>query len=397
MLTSIVLLKVKKNISFLIIIIFLLYPLAEAKAFTGALSKIAQLVFKEEGVISKTISKTENFQSLKSLEIETLNKKIIEQIGAENNSKYIKLLRDGSDEAILAEHGYKAEANINDEKFYDYVLPAWRTYRIDLKPNNSIYICESNNQVFQFSILPMKNKAAIFSSYQNLDKQMLRIEYSKANATVLSLNYANSKMFFVLLPNYKFFFTNKDNYENILKKINDKTIYPNGTCFDTNLEKLQIVRYQIDSSKNTKVTQEKKNEVKSNEKVKISYTPIYLILLSIIYIIISDRLFKKFSSNMVFRQNFILFNVPIVACLLSICLVLSLSGVTIDTNLFLKILFIILSLFFAFVIYANIKFSYTIYKIKNNLYYSKFQRIYCLFISIIFPFLAPVFLLILRN
>lgn len=134
--------------------------------------------------------------------------------------------------------------NTENEKLYDYIIPSWRTLRVDLKPKNSVYGCKSGNEFYNFSILPKRNQALIYSSDKKIGKATLRIEYSNAQATILSLNIDNTKIYFVLLPDYGFYLSkSSDTIESIKDKISRKLITQNGYCFERNFETEEWVRY----------------------------------------------------------------------------------------------------------------------------------------------------------
>lgn len=231
----------------LIILILINVSASESHAFISAIAKAFKSA-KSTNVASKTDNifppKSDVLQSVKPLEAESININIIEKIGLEEKNKYLRLIREGSDEAILTEHGYKQGVNTENEKLYDYIIPSWRTLRVDLKPKNSVYGCKSGNEFYNFSILPKKNKALIYSSDKKIGKATLRIEYSNAQATILSIYIDNTKIYFVLLPGYGFYLSkSSDTIESIKDKISKKLITQNGYCFERNFETEEWVRY----------------------------------------------------------------------------------------------------------------------------------------------------------
>jgi len=238
---------VNKYFRVLIILALINISITESYAFISAIAKVFKSV-KSNSVASKTDNifprKPEILESVKPLEAESINIKIIEKIGSEEKSRYLKSIQNSSDDTILAEHGYKENVNAENEKLYDYVFPSWRAMRIDLKPNNSVYGCISGNEFYNFSILPKKNQAVIYSSDKKIGKATLRVELSNAEATILSLNVDNTKIYFVLLPDYVFYLSKpSDSIENIKDKISKKLIAQNGYCLERNFETNEWVKY----------------------------------------------------------------------------------------------------------------------------------------------------------
>lgn len=220
---------------------------SESNAFISAIAKAFKSA-KSTNLASKTDNifppKSNVLQSVKPLEAESININIIEKIGLEEKNRYLRLIREGSDEAILTEHGYKQSVNTENEKLYDYIIPSWRTLRVDLKPKNSVYGCISGNEFYSFSILPKRNQALIYSSDKKIGKATLRIEYSNAQATILSIYIDNTKIYFVLLPDYGFYLSkSSDTIESIKDKIFKKLITQNGYCLERNFETEEWVRY----------------------------------------------------------------------------------------------------------------------------------------------------------
>lgn len=192
----------------LIILSLINISITETHASISTIGRVFKSV-KSKSFSSKTNNilkqKSEVLQSVKPLEAENIDIKIIEKIGSEEKSRYLKSIQNSSDDTILAEHGYKENVNAENKKLYDYVFPSWRAMRIDLKPKNSVYGCISGNEFYNFSILPKKNQAVIYSSDKKIGKATLRVELSNAEATILSLNVDNTKIYFVLLPDYVFY------------------------------------------------------------------------------------------------------------------------------------------------------------------------------------------------
>jgi len=246
-LKHILIIYVNKYYRVLIILILINVSASESYAFISAIAKALKSA-KSTNLASKTDNifppKSDVLKSVKPLEAESININIIEKIGLEEKNRYLRLIREGSDEAILAEHGYKQGVNTENEKLYDYIIPSWRTLRVDLKPKNSVYGCKSGSEFYNFSILPKRNQALIYSSDKKIGKATLRIEYSNAQATILSINIDNTKIYFVLLPDYGFYLSkSSDTIESIKDKISRKLITQNGYCFERNFETEEWVRY----------------------------------------------------------------------------------------------------------------------------------------------------------
>ena len=345
-----------------------------------------------------------------------LNKNILDKLAKERNTEYLNSIKNNSDETILSEHKYYNDPNIKDDPLYIHAIPSWRLYRADIKPENSVYVCNANNINYYFSLLPKRNKALLFNKESENSKQRLNIELSNIKATILSTHNINPKQYFILLPNYKFYTVSSTSIQELKNNLDKNLILANGECFDTDLKDKSFFRYdlvKINEQKekiaklesleqsNKNVLNKNKEQVKreNNNDENVSYLPFYLILTFILYNIIAHYIDRYLNKNLELLKKLKylamtshIFNL----IFLNIVGVISISGfVAVNFAWHLEAFLLVFFLFYLFASYSHFRIGYLILKINNHqilssletklFYYPNFI-VPCLFLIIIIFF-----------
>ena len=135
-----------KSLKILLVLFLVILLPNNSYSVVSGLSKAGKLIFKSKSV-AKTGSSgaiTDNVAS-ELLDSSKLNKGIIDKLSKERNVEYLNSIKNNSDETILSEHKYGNEVKIKDDPLYIHAIPSWRLYRADIKPENSVYVCNVKN------------------------------------------------------------------------------------------------------------------------------------------------------------------------------------------------------------------------------------------------------------
>lgn len=406
-----------KSLKILLVLFLVILLPNNSYSVVSGLSKTGKLIFKSKSV-SKTssgVALTDNVAS-ELLDSSKLNKSIIDKLSKERNVEYLNSIKNNSDETILSEHKYGNEVKIKDDPLYIHAIPSWRLYRADIKPENSVYVCNAKNVNYYFSLLPMRNKALMFNKESENPKQRLNIESSNIKGTILSTYDTNPKQFFILLPNYKFYTTASATIQELKNNLDKNLIVPNGDCFDSDLKDKSFYRYdlkKIDERKeniarlenleqaNKDILDRNKEKIKkeNNNNEEISYFPFYLILAFILYVIIAHYMDKYFNQNIERLKKvkyFIITNHILGLIFLNIVGIISISGfVGMNFVWYLEIFLLASFLLYLFSTYSHFRIGYVVLKHDDHQILSSFETKLFYYPNFIVPslFLIVIFFL----
>jgi hypothetical protein len=373
-----------------ILLVFFLFILVPSNSYSvvSSLSKTGKLIFKSKSAAKagSGVAVTDNVAS-QVLDSGKLNKNVLDKLAKERNIEYLNSIKNNSDETILSEHKYYNDPNIKDDPLYIHAIPSWRLNRADIKPENSVYVCNANNINYYFSLLPKRNKALLFNKESENPKQRLNIELSNIKGTILSTHNINSKQYFILLPNYKFYTVSATSIQELKNNLDKNLIVSNGECFDTDLKDKSFFRYdlakinqqkekiarlesleQSNKAALNKNKEQKEKEINNDET--ISYLPFYLILAFIFYAITVHYIDKFLNKNTkLFKKSkyLIMSNHILGLIFLNIVGVISISGyVAINFIWYLETFLLISFLFYLFATFLHFRNGYSILKLNNH-------------------------------
>lgn len=370
----------------LVLFLFILVP-SNSYSVVNGLTKAGKLIFKSKSAAKagSGVAITDNVAS-SVLDSSKLNKNILDKLAKERNVEYLNSIKNNSDETILSEHKYYNDPNIKDDPLYIHAIPSWRLYRADIKPENSVYVCSSNNINYYFSLLPKRNKALLFNKEIENPKQRLNIELSNIKATILSTHNINPKQYFILLPNYKFYTISSTSIQELKNNLDKNLIVANGECFDTDLKDKNFFRYDLTiineqkekiarleslEQSNKNALDKNKEQIKKNKNDEnISYLPFYLILTFILYAVIAhyiDKYLNKDLERLKKSRYLIMLNHILGLIFLNIVGVISISGfIAVNFSWYLEVFLIVSFLLYLFATYTHFKIGYLILKANNH-------------------------------
>ena len=377
-----------KSLKILLVLFLVILVPNNSYSVVSGLSKAGKLIFKSKSAAKagSGVAITDNVAS-EVLDSAKLNKNILDKLAKERNTEYLNSIKNNSDETILSEHKYYNDPNIKDDPLYIHAIPSWRLYRADIKPENSVYVCNANNINYYFSLLPKRNKALLFNKESENSKQRLNIELSNIKATILSTHNINPKQYFILLPNYKFYTISSTSIQELKNNLDKNLIVANGECFDTDLKDKSFFRYDLAKINEQKekiaklesLEQSNKNALdKNKEQIKkgsnndenVSYLPFYLILTFILYAFIAhyiDKYLNKNQERLKKSRYLIMLNHILGLIFLNIVGIISISGfIAMNFAWYLEAFLLISFLLYLFATYSHFRIGYSILKENNH-------------------------------
>ena len=240
-----------KRLFQLILIIFLTTTSTTSYAFFGKIKALQGIGVFFKTKVFKLGAATEGARVVDNVAMEALNfrkidKKLINKFSNQKETEILKAIKETPDETAIANYKNIDDTSLSNDTddWWKYLHPGYRHLAKDVKPDNFIYACETNNvDTYYFSLLPKRNLALVSSSVDMIGSQRLKIRSSSPKGTVLmNLDSNGTKDYFFLLPNYKF-------YAGKQPSTGEFEVFPNGTCYNTEINfdknEIKFAQYQV--------------------------------------------------------------------------------------------------------------------------------------------------------
>ncbi len=240
-----------KRLFQLILIIFLTTTSTTSYAFFGKIKALQGIGVFFKTKVFKLGAATEGARVVDNVAMEALNfrkidKKLINKFSNQKETEILKAIKETPDETAIANYKNIDDTSLSNDTddWWKYLHPGYRHLAKDVKPDNFIYACETNNgDTYYFSLLPRRNLALVSSSVDMIGSQRLKIRSSSPKGTVLmNLDSNGTKDYFFLLPNYKF-------YAGKQPSTREFEVFPNGTCYNTEINfdknEIKFAQYQV--------------------------------------------------------------------------------------------------------------------------------------------------------
>ena len=240
-----------KRLFQLILIIFLTTTSTTSYAFFSKIKALQGIGVFFKTKVFKLGAATEGARVVDNVAMEALNfrkidKKLINKFSNQKETEILKAIKETPDETAIANYKNIDDTSLSNDTddWWKYLHPGYRHLAKDVKPDNFIYACETNNgDTYYFSLLPRRNLALVSSSVDMIGSQRLKIRSSSPKGTVLmNLDSNGTKDYFFLLPNYKF-------YAGKQPSTGEFEVFPNGTCYNTEINfdknEIKFAQYQV--------------------------------------------------------------------------------------------------------------------------------------------------------
>ena len=240
-----------KRLFQLILIIFLTTTSTTSYAFFSKIKALQGIGVFFKTKVFKLGAATEGARVVDNVAMEALNfrkidKKLINKFSNQKETEILKAIKETPDETAIANYKNIDDTSLSNDTddWWKYLHPGYRHLAKDVKPDNFIYACETNNgDTYYFSLLPRRNLALVSSSVDMIGSQRLKIRSSSPKGTVLmNLDSNGTKDYFFLLPNYKF-------YAGKQPSTGEFEVFPNGTCYTTEINfdknEIKFAQYQV--------------------------------------------------------------------------------------------------------------------------------------------------------